>query len=383
MRRLLALAPIIALGCSRTAPAPPSVAAPVVAPAEEPVGHELDAARHRIPAKPLAGTYAGRAVTPTVALNGPVLILRVAPEGEGKPATKLEFKLAAPAERLVVRPEQPPGAEVPVLTIESGGSVSQFENGYAMTLELGAPAGDSRPGKLYVALPDAEKSFFAGEFRAMLERDFLQSPPGPQDAPYLAGGVTLPAGSTGALEAGVVGVSGDQVVFEQVQFPIETADAASLSGRNSSATPPRASALVRAGAGKYRYEHTHLPTGRYLIYCRLEGGPAALAFADVGAGGATVDLALDPAKLGSVRVTIPKALGEALVKVVPVDPNPPAGSPDLAEVFDSALKLGAKANTDGVATIERVPAGAYSVRVAGRDEAVTVVAGQTAAVGVK
>ncbi len=387
MRRLPALALLLALGCNRAAPpTPTSSAVATSAPAEEPPGHELDVAKHRIPSAPLAGRYAGRGVTPTVALNGPTLIVRVPAEGEGRPATELKFSFAGPAEKLVVRHEQPPGAAVPVLTIESGRSVSEFENGYALTLELGEVAGGARPGRMYLSLPDPETSFLAGEFRAELERDYLTTPPGPLDAPYLAGSVALPAGAVGTLRCGVVGVGGDAAttpVAEELEFKIEAPDAGAVTGFSQNPNPPRAGALSRSAPGRYRYEHTKLPAGRYLVYCRLDGGPCAFAHADLGAGGATLDFALDPAKAGSVRVTVPKALGAAEVQLIPVDPKADPAAPDFAQVLDLALRLSAKADAEGVALVERVPAGAYTVRVPGRQEDVTVVAGQVARVGVK
>jgi hypothetical protein len=41
-----------------------------------------------------------------------------------------------------------------------------YNTGYAMKLELGAVAGGEIPGKIFVALPDTEKSVVAGVFTA-------------------------------------------------------------------------------------------------------------------------------------------------------------------------------------------------------------------------
>lgn len=38
--------------------------------------------------------------------------------------------------------------------------------GYSMRLEFSAPAGNKVPGKIYLSLPDKEKSFVAGTFEA-------------------------------------------------------------------------------------------------------------------------------------------------------------------------------------------------------------------------
>ena len=41
-----------------------------------------------------------------------------------------------------------------------------FANGYAMKLEFGKLTDDGLPGKIYVALPDAEQTVVAGVFNA-------------------------------------------------------------------------------------------------------------------------------------------------------------------------------------------------------------------------
>ncbi len=45
-----------------------------------------------------------------------------------------------------------------------------FTNGYVMKLEFGPIAGDSMPGKIYLCLPDASRSFVAGTFTAEIRR---------------------------------------------------------------------------------------------------------------------------------------------------------------------------------------------------------------------
>jgi hypothetical protein len=51
---------------------------------------------------------------------------------------------------------------------EAGGEVQRkdFTNGYAMRLEFGVLANNRLPGKIYLCLPDAEKSYLLGSFNA-------------------------------------------------------------------------------------------------------------------------------------------------------------------------------------------------------------------------
>ena len=45
-----------------------------------------------------------------------------------------------------------------------------FESGYALRLQFGTLANDRLPGKIYLCLPDAEKSYFMGTFEATLPK---------------------------------------------------------------------------------------------------------------------------------------------------------------------------------------------------------------------
>lgn len=45
-----------------------------------------------------------------------------------------------------------------------------FDGGYALRLEFGAIAGNHLPGKIYLVMPDAEKSYIAGTFNAEVRR---------------------------------------------------------------------------------------------------------------------------------------------------------------------------------------------------------------------
>ncbi len=67
-----------------------------------------------------------------------------------------------------VMPEAERAARVQLRWKDVGGEVQRkdFTNGYAMRLEFGALANNRLPGKIYLCLPDAEKSYLLGAFNA-------------------------------------------------------------------------------------------------------------------------------------------------------------------------------------------------------------------------
>ncbi len=77
-------------------------------------------------------------------------------------------------------PEQPPPVPRVVLqwrNDQDKTSRQNITNGYALKLSFGQAAAGRIPGRLYLALPDSNKSFVAGSFDAEIRR---QSPPKPR-----------------------------------------------------------------------------------------------------------------------------------------------------------------------------------------------------------
>src|SRR5437764_1061112 len=71
-------------------------------------------------------------------------------------------------------------------------------------------------GKVYLCLPDAEKSYLAGTFTAAVGRG-LTDPPRPDDVPYITGTVTHRGERDQLLMVGYAGVTTDgKVVSEGV-----------------------------------------------------------------------------------------------------------------------------------------------------------------------
>jgi hypothetical protein len=76
--------------------------------------------------------------------------------------------------RTITVPSQTPGPVPRLFMIwkEAGASMptqTSFADNYALRLEFGTLAGGSLPGKIYLCLPDKEKSFLAGTFEAQLK----------------------------------------------------------------------------------------------------------------------------------------------------------------------------------------------------------------------
>jgi hypothetical protein len=57
-----------------------------------------------------------------------------------------------------------------------------FPSGYAMKVSFGQPTNGKLPGKLYIALPDEEKSFAAGTFQAEIRKANPPKPKQPKPA---------------------------------------------------------------------------------------------------------------------------------------------------------------------------------------------------------
>ena len=76
--------------------------------------------------------------------------------------------------RTITAPSQTPGPVPRLFMIwkDAGASMpnqTSFADNYALRLEFGALAGGSLPGKIYLCMPDKEKSFLAGTFEAQLK----------------------------------------------------------------------------------------------------------------------------------------------------------------------------------------------------------------------
>ena len=134
----------------------------------------MDPANHTVPGRPAFGRIAGRPFGPDVSLQGNTLVFR---QAKGGPEVTIELPVkpgqAPDGLRVVVHPDQK-GA-VPKVTVKARKAKGKDDpearpvEKYALTLELGQRNKDGLPGKVYLCLPDEEKSYLVGTFEAEIK----------------------------------------------------------------------------------------------------------------------------------------------------------------------------------------------------------------------
>jgi hypothetical protein len=383
-------------GGSKPTPAPDSGPAPIGTDPKLPVGtegkgfpdrHELDPAKHVVPEAPATGRLSGKSFTlDRVELEGNRLVFRQGKEffADLSVEVMLDDK-TKPREgfKLVVRPDQKWTDGVPMLHVSTGGGKGNVpdtkfvSDGYSLTLELGKADKGKSAGKVYLCLPDAQKSYLAGTFTAERRRSFSE-PPGEEELPYIQGSVSPPLAKGQSVSVGYVGLpTGGKDAISDGAGGQAFGDDGGGGGVRSMSFAPRA-ASVRFEKFTPRFDFTNLPPGRYLVYARVKDGPSGWAWADVAAGQrVTADLKLDPAAAGTVEVKLPA--GERDARLVPADLGTPPPGERFLDQLAFSLDLDAEAK-DGVATIIGVPAGKYQVRAGRLRAEVEVAAGKTATV---
>ncbi len=366
--------------------APPIEGTPKSAPAAPPAW-EMDPAKHSIPASPAKGKLAGADFAPEALMQGESLHFRTL-DKDGIPEREVVLKLspekakaAADGLKLVVKPDQPPGPDVPeVMTVfppakQGDPGANAYVNGYALTLELGKRDKGKVPGKVFLSLPGDEKDFLAGTFTA----DWVRSPtvpPGPEDAPFIQGSLKISGVENPTVKVGYAAQpTPEAFAFDAIQMELKGAGWA-----RSEHMKPRISTLVASQGDKpARYEHIHLAPGRYLVYAAIDGGPAAWKWIDLGPDGkVTADLAIDAAKVGSLEVKVGEGLGDT-VRLAPADEPGKRVPPGLILGIALSLNLEQKV-TDGAVKFDKLGPGRYEVLAGDASEIVEIKPGETATV---
>jgi hypothetical protein len=364
---------------------------PVVGPAT----YETDTAKHAIPSGPVAGMLGGAAAVPEAAVEGEYLKFRTPKPGTpaGTPPIwdrEVWLKLrSSPSQPLLegkrtVRLEDPVGPAVPEVHLSVPGAPTRvYANGYALTLELEPRKAGKVAGKIYVCLPDDEKSLLAGAFVASAPRQPSELP-GAEDVPLINGSVTVRgARADTVLRVGYGGAGSAQP--EMMTFPLGSTEIQlgdpidPLRWNQTSVDPPSVTSLI-AGNGKdvpSRYEHSKLTPGRYLVFAQLKDGPAAWKWVTVQAQSTiAVDLTIDAAQVGGVEVTTP--LGTfGKVQMVPAEN---AGQPVIDPVFFMANAMNMQLECDIIvrkALFKNLAPGRYEVRAGNDSRFVEIVAGKT------
>jgi hypothetical protein len=370
--------------------APPSAADPAPPPAKapdapKPVEWVLDPAQHDIPAAPVAGRVGGKPFMPEVVVQGDRLTFRALEDSGVSREVVLELTPGQlKAGRVVVKPEQTAGADVPsvatVLPKDGKPEFVVFGNGYGLTLELGKREKGKLPGRVYLALPGDDKTFFAGTFSADRQRGLTDTPDA-DDAPFVQGKVTAAGGAAEpVVRVGYVGAPADgDPVADFAEMPL----AGQLGMVRSETYKPRVTAIlgVDGAKGAGRYEHTRLAPGRYLVFAKAADGPAAWKWLTVTPDGQlSADFSLGAAKPGALDVKLPADVKEP-VRLAPADPDGPTAE---AAFLSAALALGLQAEAkDGKASFAKLGPGGYTVKAGDLTATAEVKAGETATVELK
>jgi hypothetical protein len=356
-------------------------------------GWELDQSKHAIPSAPVQGSISGVAVTPAVQIEGSELIFRAFRAGAPIVERSVKLDLAPmlvagrPVPRLLergwaVKLGDEPGPAVPEVWCEVAGRDPQvYPAGYALTLELGPRKDGKVAGKIYLALADTDRTFLAGTFEAVYVRAHTERP-GPDDAPYIGGEVTVTGAKDGAeVRVSYVAFCGAQVHFKELQILFDKAPEQLARWTRDEVDKPRVSKLVAGDGGSrpFRYEHVKLTPGRYLISAAVVGGPAVWKWVDLPAGGTLMEnLVLDASKTGGVEVSVPAGT-TGKVYLAPADD--PTRSELALDLFVAVAFQAVRQDTDivsGKALVKNLAPGKYEVRAGELRGTVDIVAGKTA-----
>lgn len=372
-----------------TTTTPPGKTSTTSEPTANVAAHEMDPAKHVIPATAASGKLQGKSFKPDrVELEGNRLSLRQGKDFFADASIEImldqqKLKLDDGL-KLVVRPSQKwtdgiPSLHVAVRHDKNIPDTKFINDDYALTLELGKPDKGMVAGKLYLCLPDSQRSVLAGTFTAKRKRS-MSEPPGAEEVPFIHGSVSPPIKKDQSITVGYVGQPGGKGNPVGDSAGGQTfGDQGSGGGMRSMSFEPRI-ATLQFEKFTPKFDFTNLPPGRYLVFARVKDGPAAWTWADVPAGGRVkADIKLDGVKFGTVEVKVPA--DERDVRLVPADLTPPPGERFL-DSLANMLHLDGEAK-DGVVKIAGVPAGKYQVRAGRLRGEVEVVAGKTATVELK
>ena len=161
---------------------PPEKPAPVAPPAND-TNWVLTLDDAVIPEAPVTGRIRGQNfISERAAFQGSILTLRSGTRGQMEFGAQINFG-GAPAESLAGRTinidtNADKAARVQLRWKDTAGAVQKanYDAGYAMRLEFGALANNHLPGKIYLCLPDAEKSYLLGTFNADARKPKAKAP---------------------------------------------------------------------------------------------------------------------------------------------------------------------------------------------------------------
>ena len=145
----------------------------VVAPHASDTNWMLALGSNAIPDSPVAGRIHGPDfIVERATFQNGVLMLRAGTRGPVEFGVQINFSGAPPealsGKNLNVTTNADKAARVSLRWKDAAGTVQRenYEDSYALRLEFGELANNRLPGKIYLCLPDAEKSYLLGSFNA-------------------------------------------------------------------------------------------------------------------------------------------------------------------------------------------------------------------------
>ncbi len=251
-----------------------------------------------------------------------------------------------------------------------------FPKDYTMTLKITKHTSRALEGTIDLRVANPANTHLAGPFAAAVEKGPAEAPDA-DDAPYVKGKMAIAGEWKKAnLTAGFVGKGADGKNHSNGGGTNFTPGGNEW--MSSTTFKPQVTAAFNSAADGPAFKHVKMAPGEYLVYARRDNVTAAWKKVTVKAGDQlTVDLTIDPAKAGTVVVTLPTPVADDFsdgVSLVPAD-------------FDRAdqwllqsFRAGEPKKGDKTVTLKGVPAGKYVV-VRGASEApVEVTAGKETAV---
>ena len=137
----------------------------------------LDLNTNAIPAAPVAGRiHAQDFLIERATFQNGTLTLRAGQKGTLEFGAQINFggalAEALSGQSINVTADTDKAAKISLRWKDAAGEVQKasYDNGYAMLLEFGALANNRLPGKIWLCLPDTEKSYLLGSFKANVSR---------------------------------------------------------------------------------------------------------------------------------------------------------------------------------------------------------------------
>jgi hypothetical protein len=338
------------------------------------------------PASPPAGKLNGQSFAPQAfelsRIGGRTLTLRQGDEFN----PELQFKITLSAGKddnlsgktYEIGPDAGPGS--PLVSVTRKGAegtlpeTKTYSEKFALRLEFGAEDGGKLPGKVYLCLPDAAKSYVAGTFTAILEPDYTK-PPRPDEFPCVSGKITLKGRDEYDAVAGFVGLTSAGATVTNLTGTILNPKV-DVSVSSAPYPPQRSTMMTDAEAGCF-YRHARLSPGRYLIFAGVGARYIDWHWVEVrDKAPVMIDLALEPDAAGTLEVILPKT-AKAGVVLIPLDEAgkvPNVG--DALQALSFAMKTDVPAK-DGKVVLDGLHPGNYLALVGGTGKNVTVKAKET------